>query len=116
MSAKESLIQKAYENFNARNIPQILETMTPDVHWPKAFEGDFVTGKEQVSQYWTRQWSEINPIVIPTKITENPDGSFLVEIHQTVKDLRGEILFDGTVFHTYFFENGLIQKMEISAN
>jgi nuclear transport factor 2 (NTF2) superfamily protein len=112
-TTQEALIRRAYENFNSRNIPEILETMTADVLWPKGFECGFVSGKAEVEKYWLRQWSEINPTVIPEKITESENGSFRVDVRQTVKDLDGNVILDGMVVHTYFFENDLIKKMEI---
>ncbi len=108
-----NLIHTAYTAFNSRDIDTALTTMHHDVRWPKAFEGDFVTGHDEIREYWTRQWSEINPKVDPVNITELPDGRLDVEVQQVVKDLSGTILFDGTVKHIYTITDGLIQAMEI---
>lgn len=108
-----TLIHTAYAAFNGRDIDTALTTMRLDVRWPKAFEGDFVTGHDEIREYWTRQWSEINPKVDPVNITELPDGRLNVEVHQVVKDLSGTVLFDGTVKHIYTIKEGLIQAMEI---
>ncbi len=59
----EDLIRKAYAAFNSRNIDAALSTFHPDVEWPKAFEGGYVQGHDEIRSYWTRQWSEINPNV-----------------------------------------------------
>lgn len=107
------LITTAYAAFNSRDIDTALTTMRPDVRWPKAFEGDFVTGYEEIREYWTRQWSEINPKVEPVNITELPDGRLQVDVHQLVKDLSGNVLFDGVVKHIYTLKHNLIQAMEI---
>ena len=45
------LIHTAYAAFNARDIDTALTTMRPDVRWPKAFEGDFVTGHNEIRDY-----------------------------------------------------------------
>ncbi len=87
--------------------------MDPDVHWPKAFEGGYVVGHAAIRDYWTRQWSEINPIVEPVTITERPAGKVEVEVHQLVKDLDGKVLFDGNVKHLYVIEEGLLKQMDI---
>ena len=107
------LIRKAYAAFNARDIDTALTTFHPNVQWPKAFEGGYVTGHEGVRAYWTRQWTEINPNVEPTQITEWSDGTLEVQVHQVVKDLEGATLFDGTVKHIYALEAGLLRKMDI---
>ncbi|TSJ41041.1 nuclear transport factor 2 family protein [Mucilaginibacter corticis] len=108
-----ALIQIAYSGFNDRDIDAVFTVMAPDVNWPKAFEGGYVTGHDAVRDYWTRQWGEINPVVQPIKITEHADGKVEVEVHQLVKDLEGTVLFDGMVRHAYTIKDGLLQQMDI---
>ena len=110
------LIQKAYTAFNARDIDTALTTFHARVQWPKAFEGGYVTGSNEVRDYWTRQWSEINPHVTPTKITERANGTIEVQVHQVVKDLEGNTLFDGPVTHVYLIEDGLLRRMDIETD
>ena len=112
-SKYQSIIQKAYTGFNARDIDTTLSTMHTDIHWPKAFEGGYVIGHDAVRKYWTRQWSEINPKVDPAAIIERPDGKVEVEVDQLVKDLEGNVLFDGKVKHVYVINDGLLQWMDI---
>lgn len=112
-STHEDLIQKAYAAFNARDIDTALSTMHPDVEWPKAFEGGYIQGREAIRAYWTRQWAEINSKVKPMDIRERPDGSLEVGVHQQVKDLQGQTLFDGMVKHIYTLEEGLLRRMDI---
>ena len=107
------LIQTAYAAFNARDIDAVFATMQPTVRWSKAWEGNYANGYDEVRAYWTRQWKEINPKVEPVKLTERADGRMEVEVHQTVHDLTGNLLFDGPVTHIYGFENGLIISMDI---
>jgi hypothetical protein len=114
MSAQsEQLIRKAYAAFNARDIDTALSTMHENIQWPKAFEGGYVTGKEAIREYWTRQWSEINPNVAPVGFNEREDGSLEVVVQQKVMDLAGNILFDGAVKHIYSLEDGLLRRMDI---
>ena len=107
------IIKKAYEGFNSRNIDATLSLMHADIHWPKAFEGGYVVGHDAVRDYWTRQWSEINPIVQPLAITERPDGKVEIEVDQLVKDLQGNILFNGKVKHIYIIKDDLLQSMDV---
>ena len=116
MLKNEALIKKAYSGFNNRETDAVLSVMHPDIHWPKAFEGGYVVGHDAVREYWTRQWSEINPRVEPVTITERPDGKTEVEVYQLVKDLHGSILFDGKVKHVYVIADGLLQQMDIELN
>jgi hypothetical protein len=109
----EYLIKKAYNAFNERDIDQALSTMQPDVQWSKAWEGGYISGQDEIKHYWTRQWSEINPNVQPIGFRKRQNGSLEVEVHQKVKDLKGNLLFDGMVMHIYTFEDGLIKTMDI---
>lgn len=109
-------IDKAYAAFNARDIDTALSTFHKEVQWPKAFEGGYVKGHDEVRKYWTGQWLEINPIVNPISIERGPSGSIVVTVHQVVRDLTGNLLFDGLVKHVYLIEDGLLRKMDIEQN
>ncbi|OXE99987.1 SnoaL-like protein [Flavobacterium araucananum] len=107
------IIKKAYTAFNERNIDNALSTMQPDVQWSKAWEGGYISGHKEIKEYWTRQWTEINPKVEPVGFNERENGSLEVSVYQNVKDLQDNIVFDGIVKHIYSFENGLIKTMDI---
>ncbi len=109
----EDLIRKAYTAFNERNIDNALSTMQPDVQWSKAWEGGYISGHDEIKQYWTRQWTEINPKVDPIGFSDRANGSLEVNVHQLVKDLEGGLMFEGTVKHIYTFQDGLIKAMDI---
>lgn len=109
----QDLIKKAYSAFNARDIDMALSTMHPGVEWPKAFEGGYVSGHSAIREYWTRQWAEINPNVEPLGFIERQDGSLEITVHQKVKDLQGNIIFDGIVKHIYTLQDGLLRRMDI---
>ena len=113
MNNLQSLIKKAYAAFNERDIDTALSTMQPDVQWSKAWEGGYISGHNEIKEYWTRQWSEINPNVEPVGFKERDNGTLEVEVLQKVKDLQGNSLFDGKVKHVYSFEDGLIKTMDI---
>lgn len=109
----KSIIENAYAAFNSRSIDDALELMSGTVSWPKASEGGRAEGKEEIRSYWTRQWKEFDPHVEPVEIIEHPDGTTNVRVHQLVKSLAGDVLFDGEVVHSYMLVNGLIERMDI---
>lgn len=109
----KDLIRKAYAAFNARDIDTALSTMQPDVQWSKAWEGGYISGHDEIRQYWMRQWTEIDPNVEPVGFAQRDNGSLEVRVHQKVKDLQGHTMFDGMVKHIYRFEDGMIQTMDI---
>ena len=109
----EDLIKKAYSAFNKRDIDKALSTMQPNVQWSKAWEGGYISGHNEIKEYWTRQWKEINPTVEPIEFNERQNKSLEVVVHQNVKDLQGNLMFDGTVKHIYTFQDGLIKTMDI---
>jgi len=113
MTHFEKLIKKAYPAFNSRDIDTALSTFHSDVQWPKAFEGGYVSGHDEVRAYWTRQWTEINPTVDPIDFKERQNGTFEVRVHQIVKDLQGNGMFDGIVKHIYILEADLLRSMDI---
>jgi hypothetical protein len=79
----EQLLQQAYAAFNARKIDAALAPMCPDVVWPNGMEGGVVHGHSGIPEYWTRQWSLIDPDVQPLSIRQQ-DGRFDVEVRQLV--------------------------------
>lgn len=109
----QDLIKKAYSGFNSRDIDKALSTFHPNVQWPKAFEGGYVNGHDEIRAYWTRQWTEISGIVEPIKITERDLQKYEVTVHQLVKDLQEKILFDGVIKHIFTIQDDLLVRMDI---
>ena len=109
----QDLIKKAYSAFNSRDIDSALSTFHAKVEWPKAFEGGYVSGHDDVRKYWTRQWTEINPKVEPVGFIERPNGTFEITVLQKVKDLKGNLIFDGIVKHIITIQDNLFRRMDI---
>src|SRR5579863_6691370 len=108
MADIKTLIEQAYSAFNKRDIDGALALMTEDVNWPKASEGGRVVGKEEICAYWTRQWAEFDPHVVPLEITERGGGKVRVRVHQLVNSLQGDVLSDSEVIHVFTMNAGLI--------
>jgi ketosteroid isomerase-like protein len=103
----QSLLERTYAAFNARDVDGVLAMMHPEVDWPNGMEGGRVVGHREVREYWTRQWRQIDPSVEPTRFTLTDDGRVDVEVRQVVRD------FAGNVHHVYTFAGGLVTSMEI---
>jgi len=113
MTDTQTLIAQAYAAFNHRDIDSALALMSDTVSWPKASEGGRVVGKAEICAYWIRQWQEFDPHVEPHEVTDQPDGTTSVRVHQLVKSLAGEVLSDSEVCHVYTITNGLIERMDL---
>jgi cation diffusion facilitator family transporter len=110
----DSMMRDLYAAFNARDIDAVLERLAPDVDWPNGMEGGRVQGRDAVREYWTRQFTLIDGKVDPVDITEQDDGSVVVNVHQVVHSPDGELISDGNVTHTYVFgDDGLVTRMDI---
>ena len=110
---ERELLAGAYRDFNARHIDAVLARMHPSVDWPNGTEGGRVLGHDGVRDYWTRQWSIVDPHVTPLEMEPDEDGRLVVEVHQVVRDLEGKILSDSIVHHAYRIRDGLILRMDI---
>ena len=107
------LLKRLYQRFNARDLPAIVKVLHPDVMWANGMDGGHVHGHEGVRNYWTRQWTMIDPRVEPAGFATLADGATEVEVQQTVRDLNGNILSDKTVRHIFHIEDGLVRRFDI---
>jgi hypothetical protein len=113
MANTQKLIAQVYSAFNRRDIDGVLAFMSENVSWPKASEIGRATGKEEIRAYWTRQWREFDPHVEPLEVIDREGGITDVRGHQFVKNLAGDVLHDGEIWHIYSIANGLIERMDI---
>jgi hypothetical protein len=91
----------------------VLAAMHGNVQWANGMEGGYVEGREGVRAYWTRQWAVLNPHVEPMTFSTGPTGEVVVEVHQVVHDMKGELLVDHMVNHAFHFEDGLVKRFDI---
>ena len=110
MSNQIALLKRIYDRFNARDIETVLAAMDDDVIWANGMEGGHVRGRNEVRSYWTRQWSMIDPHVEPVAFAQGREGEVVVEVHQLVRDLKGNLLADKMVSRVFRIENGLIKR------
>lgn len=109
----QKIINQLYQDFNERNIDDVLALVHTNVSWPNGWEGGYVHGHDEVRAYWLRQWREINPKVLPVSFQVWPDGEIAVAVHQIIRDYNDKILIDNQVTHVYTFEEGKVRQMVI---
>lgn len=51
--------------------------------------------------------------VTPTGFRRDDQGRIVVDVHQVVDDMDGNLLSDGQVRHIYTFRDGLVERMDI---
>jgi len=113
MSDEVDLLIGIYDRFNARDMDTVLAAMHEDVIWANGMEGGHVHGRDEVRSYWARQWAMIDPHVEPVAFARGPEGDVVVEVHQVVRDLNGNVLADKMVGHVFRIENGLVKRFDI---
>ena len=116
MDRDEQVIHQIYNGFNARDMEGVFALLTDDVVWANGMEGTHIHGKDAIRDYWTHQWSVIDPHVEPLKIAKAADGSLVVDVHQVVKNLEGQTLIDETVKHAFRLDGGRVQRFDIQSD
>lgn len=109
----QNLLRILYESFNARDIEAVLDALGPDVKWANGLEGGFVLGRDNVRQYWTRQFATLRPQLSILDFKTDEQERQIVRAHQTVRDLQGALLLEQEVGHRFTFEGGLVSLFEI---
>jgi ketosteroid isomerase-like protein len=120
MNDQVELLRRMYERFNARDIDGVFVALDDDVAWANGMDGGYVHGKDAIREYWTRQWSMVDPHVEPVGFRLRPDGSVVADVRQTVRDLQGRPLEgqthglkDKTVGHAFRFRDGKVVRFDI---
>ncbi len=114
------LLKRIYGCFNARDIDGVLAMLADHVAWANGMDGGHVHGRDAVRGYWTRQWAIVSPHVEPIAFHRAVNGSVVVEVRQSVRDLDGmplqdqpHGLRDETVGHVFRFEHGKVTRFDI---
>lgn len=107
-------LRRLYDAFNRREIDAVLAMLAPDVAWPNMIDRITIHGHDVVREYWTRQFEQFNSQVEPVGFVEDGDR-VVVDVHQVVRELDGNVRSDTHVTHAYTFRDGLVASMEIGA-
>lgn len=83
-------------------------------------DGGHAHGRDTVREYWTRQWAVVSPRVEPVQFEKSADGSVIVQVQHSVRDLEGKPLqgqdhglTDRMVGHVFHFAEGKVTRLDI---
>ncbi|RYB03185.1 nuclear transport factor 2 family protein [Lichenibacterium ramalinae] len=120
MGGDTEILARIYDRFNARDIDGVLALLDDDVAWANGMDGGHVHGHEAVRTYWTRQWAIVSPHVEPVAFRDGGDGTTVVEVRQSIRDLDGKPLQgqthglrDKTVGHVFRLRGGKVTRFDI---
>jgi hypothetical protein len=77
------------------------------------WKGGTFTDAMAYATIWTRQRAMIDPHVEPVEFSSDSNGQVVVEVHQIVRDLQGNVIVDQMVGHIFQIENGLVKRFDI---
>lgn len=106
------LLRRAYLSFNARDVDALLADMVDDIDWPNVAQSTRLVGHEAVRSYWEGQFAVADPHVEPTAFRHEGDA-VVASIHQTIRDLDGNVVREGDVEHVYRFRDGKVARMDV---
>jgi nuclear transport factor 2 (NTF2) superfamily protein len=120
MDTNVDILKYMYERFNARDIDGVLAALADDVAWANGMDGGYIYGRAAVREYWTRQWGIVSPHVKPVSFATAANGSIVVKVQQSVRDLAGKPLQDQMhglkdklVQHVFRFQEGKVIRFDI---
>ena len=113
MNPQKQFLQNLYEAFNNREIETIISVMHPHVKWANGMEGGFVYGRDQVRDYWKKQFEVVQPQLQALNFEVDEADRSVVTVHQIIRDLEGNLLLDHMVRQIFTIENGLISTFEL---
>jgi nuclear transport factor 2 (NTF2) superfamily protein len=106
-------VRALYQAFNDRDLDAVVSAMAVDVDWPNGWEGGRLLGREDVREYWERQWREIRPTTVVRDIVERSDGTVEARVRLVVRDPAGNVLARSDVTHVYEFVGLQVRRMTV---
>ena len=113
-SEQLELLQNLYAAFNNREFEKVISMMHPDVVWANGMEGGFVYRRDQVREYWRKQFEVTQSQLEPLKFETDKNNRHTVSVHLIVRDLDGNLLVEKAVQQIFTIENNLISLFEIA--
>jgi limonene-1,2-epoxide hydrolase len=113
LKPEEKYLRALYEAFNRRETEAVLAMMDEHVVWANGMEGGFVHGRDNVREYWRRQFETLSPALEPLNFATDARNRQVVTVRQIVRDLAGNLLLEKTVRQIFTIENERIILFEI---
>lgn len=114
MTSSQQFLENLYDAFNRREFETVIALMKPDVKWANGMEGGFVYGRDEVREYWKKQFEVTQSHLEPLRFDTDESGRNIVTVHLTVKDLHGNLLAERTIKQIFTIEDALISLFEIA--
>ena len=72
-----------------------------------------LNGHQSIRDYWSRQWSYVTWQVRPMRFETTDPENIVVDVHQILRDLSGNIVSIRDLQHIFQIEDGLVKTMGI---
>lgn len=106
-------VHALYQSFNDRDLDAVLEALAPDVDWPNGWMGGRLSGREEVREYWERQWNEIRPQILVRNVRERDNGTIEARVRLIMRDTSGQVLDRSEITHVYEFVGRHVRAMTV---
>lgn len=114
MSARQAMLNEAYEAFNTQNLSRLRPLFHDQVVWPNTLDdGEDPTGKEAVMGYFARIFATILPNIQMIEITDETADTLTVDAQYSVESPDGHVWTDTRARLIYHFRDGLLSGMTI---
>lgn len=110
---RTAVLERFYRAFNERDLDAMLEHLAPGVEMPDMLTGGGTHGRDELRDYWRKQWLTIDPIVEPVRINIGKDGRARVLVDQLIRALDGEVLQNRRVEHLFDFDGPFISRLVV---
>lgn len=114
MSALTTVLESAYEAFNAGDAVAIGPFIHPDATWPDTLEtGEALIGRDAVIDHFRRLLTTLRPNIHLIAVIEESADALTVDAQYAVETPDGQIWSDTRAKLIYHFRDGLISGMTI---
>jgi hypothetical protein len=114
MSRLLTVLERAYEAFNARNLARLRSLMHPEATWPNTLEdGALLVGKEAVMGHFGRIFATMTPNIHVIDVIDETIDALTVDAQYSVESRNGHVWSDTRARLTYHFRDGLLTGMTI---
>lgn len=114
MTARQELLLKGYDAFNARDLPGVRAVLHTDGVWPDTLGGtEQIEGIEAVMAHFAHVFAITRPNIQLIRVLDETGDSMTVEAQYLVEDHQGHIWSDTRATLTYHFRDGLLSGMTI---